>query len=282
MKMVNKGQLARRITPAFTLGAILVLAVQIDGGQSKAAGASYKVLPPTTQDNLTIFPIVTGSTPNTHFFLTLDEGIRSGEVVITEQGGSPGLIRPHPRRPDTVRPMQELSFPQRGPGRGAEVNQLMLINNSDRPLILLAGEIVMGGKQDRVVGKDRIIPAKSDPIDLSVFCVEPHRWVETSARFGGAFSAMAQPSVRHQAMAAKDQQAVWNEVAKSRASIAAEVPYVAARSLNGTSSYAVTMENGAVRQRVDAVAAPFERSYEKLMGELRAQKAVGLWSRSTV
>jgi hypothetical protein len=272
--MVNTGQLARRMAPAFTLGAILVLTVQIDGGQGKPAGASYKVLPPTTQDNLTIFPIVTGSTPNTHFFLTLDEGIRSGEVVITEQGGSPGLIRPHPRRPDS-RPMQELPFPQHGPGRGAEVNQLMLINNSDRPLILLAGEIVMGGKQDRVVGKDRIIPAKSDPIDLSVFCVEPHRWVETSARFGGAVSAMAQPSVRHKAMAAKDQQAVWNEVAKSRASMAAAVPYVAARSLQDTSSYAVTMENGAVRQRVDAVAAPIERSYEKLMGELRAQKAVG-------
>jgi len=168
-----------------------------------------------------------------------------------------------------------LPLPERGPNRGAEVNQLMLINNSDRPLILLAGEIVMGGKQDRVVGKDRIIPAKSDPIDLSVFCVEPHRWVETSARFGGAVSAMAQPSVRHQAMAAKDQQAVWNEVAKSRASMAAAVPYAAAGSLNGTSSYAVTMENGAVRQRVDAVAAPIERSYEKLMGELRAQRAVG-------
>src|SRR5437773_7856336 len=147
--MVNTAQLARRMAPAFTLGVILVLAVQIDGGQGKAAGASYKVLPPATQDNLTIFPIVTGSTPNTHFFLTLDEGIRSGQVVVTEQGGSLGLIRPHPRRPDLVRPMP-LPYPERPPNRGAEVNQLVLINNSDRPLILLAGEIVMGGKQDRV------------------------------------------------------------------------------------------------------------------------------------
>jgi hypothetical protein len=35
------------------------------------------------------------------------------------------------------------------------------------------------------------------------------------------------------------------------------------------------MENGAVRERVNAVAAPIERSYDKLMRELRAQKAVG-------
>ena len=55
----------------------------------------------------------------------------------------------------------------------------MLINNSDRPLLLLAGEIVTGGKQDRVIGADRLVPPKSDPIDLSVFCVEPGRWVAT-------------------------------------------------------------------------------------------------------
>jgi len=33
------------------------------------------------------------------------------------------------------------------------VNRLVLVNNSKRPLLLLAGEIVTGGKQDRVIGK---------------------------------------------------------------------------------------------------------------------------------
>ena len=64
------------------------------------------------------------------------------------------------------------------------MNQLVLLNNSKRPLILLAGEIVTGGKQDRVIGKDRIVPAESDPIDLNVFCVEPGRWNATSPQFG--------------------------------------------------------------------------------------------------
>ena len=241
---------------------VALLAIRSDGGQSRRP--SYSVLSPATQDNLTIFPIVADATNTANNFLTLDEGLRSGLVVVTEAGTSPGLVRPRSPAP-----------PHIGPSRGAEVNRLVLINNSDRPLLLLAGEIVTGGKQDRVVGKDRIIPAKSEPIDVGVFCVEPHRWVQTSAHFGGAAFAMAQPSVRMKAMAAKDQQGVWNEVAKSRGSLAALMPAPAARALNATSSYAVSMENGAVRERVDTLAVPIERSYDKLMRELRAQKAVG-------
>lgn len=255
---------------ALTTITMLFFAARMTGGQAKPTGSPYRVLSPATQDNLTIFPIVTDMVYNANNFLTLDEGLRSGQVVITEQGGLPGLVRPRPQRPPVP---QEWPLPERR--RGAEVNRLVLFNNSDRPLILLAGEIVTGGKQDRVVAKDRIVAPKGEPVDLSVFCVEPHRWVETASHFGGLGFSMAQPSVRLQAMAKKNQQDVWNEVAKSRAGVAGAVPPAAARALEATSSYAVTMQNGAVRDRVDAVAAPIERSYDKLMGELRAQRAVG-------
>ena len=168
-----------------------------------AAGTppKYRVLPPVVQENLSVFPIVAERTHDSSDFLTLDEGLRSGRVVVTEEGAT-GLVRP-PR-----------------PHAGAEVNRLVLVNNSDRPLILLAGEIVTGGNQDRVVGRDRIVPAGSEPIDLSVFCVEPHRWVETSEHFHSIGGVMAQPGVRQKAMAMRDQQQVWDEVAKSRAAVA--------------------------------------------------------------
>ena len=94
--------------------------------------------------------------------MTLDEGLSSGEVIVSEQGAA-GLARTRDGRPVIV--------PQYN--TGASVNQLVLINRGKRPLLLLAGEIVTGGKQDRVIGKDRIVPAESDPVDLSVFCVEP-------------------------------------------------------------------------------------------------------------
>ena len=277
--MINRGPIGRNIGVSneillgltLAIAGILLTPIQVYGGQSKVTAAHYKVLAPTSQDNLTIFPIVTDLNRDTHNFLTLDEGLRSGQVIITEEGASTGLIRPRPG----VRPLQERPLPERREYGGAQVNRLVLSNNSEHPLILLAGEIVTGGKQDRVVGKDRIIPAKADPIDLSVFCVEPHRWVEMSAHFGGFNFAMAQPSVRLQAMAAKDQQAVWDEVAKSRESVAAVVAPSAARALTETSSYAASFGNRLVQQQVDGLANPIERSYDKLMSELRAQHAVG-------
>ena len=141
--------------------------------------------------------MVADRTHDTRNFLTLDEGVRTGAVVVSEAGSIRPLVRRHE---DYI------------PGDGAEVNRLVLVNNSDRPLILLAGEIVTGGKQDRVVGKDRIVPPKSDPIDLAVFCVEPTRWVATKSSFGSFHSQMAQPSVRRSAMADKNQQKVWSAV----------------------------------------------------------------------
>jgi hypothetical protein len=96
-----------------------------------------------------------------------------------------------------------------------------------------------------------------------------------SAHFGGFNFAMAQPSVRLQAMAAKDQRAVWEQVAKSRESVAAAVAPSAARALAETSSYARSFGNSLVQQQVEGVAGPIERSYDRLMTELRAQHAVG-------
>jgi hypothetical protein len=252
---------------------MLKTALAVAFAVAAASGADYKVLAPTTQDNLTVFPIVTDNVRDTGNFLTLDEGIRSGQVVVAEEGSS-GMIRPR-RRPASIPDPWPEHAPALSQSSGAEVNRLMLVNNSDRPLILLAGEIVTGGKQDRVVGKDRIVPARSEPIDLSVFCVEPHRWVETSEHFGSAQAFMAQPSVREKAMAAKDQGQVWDEVAKSRAAVVAAAPPAAGEALTGTSSYARTMGDSAVQSRVDAVAAPMEKSWDSALGELRARKAVG-------
>jgi len=163
----------------------------------------------------------------------------------------------------------------------------VLVNNSKRPLLLLAGEIVTGGKQDRVIGKDRIVPPESDPVDLSVFCVEPGRWVPTSGKYdfsagrgGVAGGLVAAPSVRGSAMAAKNQQQVWDNVEKSKQAMAA-APMVtvdtnSAAEVSSTSSYARVMENKDVQKQVDSVAAPIERNYESVIHQLRDKNAVGV------
>ena len=245
----------------------------------------YKVLDPIRHGNLTIFPVVAAKTYPTNEFLTLDEGLRSGEVVVTEAGSVPGLIRRHNR------PIPHYD--------AAEVNKLVLVNNSARPLLLLAGEIVTGGKQDRVIGKDRIVPPESDPVDLNVFCVEPGRWVASSDRFGasekmyGAYAAkggpngpapapmamMAQPSVRSKAMGDKNQQQVWDAVNTQKQQMTVAVtdsaPAVAGE-IGQTSSYAKVNENSEVKKRVDAIAKPLEQGYQSLIHQLRDRNAVGV------
>ena len=216
----------------------------------------YHVLPPVIKGNLSIFPIVGGPEYATAQLLTLDEGLRSGSVVVTEAGSLRGLVRP-----GTPIPRHS----------GDEVNRLVLINNSDHPLLLLAGEVVTGGKQDRVIGVDRIVPPKSGPIDLSVFCVEPGRWVASSDHFGSMKSQMAQPSVRMPAMAERDQQSVWNMVASARGGMASAAP-AAAPAIHGMTSYAKVMENPEVEKRVGSVAA----DYDGLFRELRKVGAKGV------
>jgi hypothetical protein len=269
----------------FVISAVMLLVaafMMIDYHPVRAGEVApgFKVLDPIHHGNLTVFPVVAAKSYPTAEFLTLDEGLRSGEVVVTEAGSVQGLVRRHgtPIRHD-----------------GAEVNRLVLVNNAKRPLLLLAGEVVSGGKQDRVIGKDRIVPAESDPIDLSVFCVEPGRWVAASEHFGASeaiygggvgagksappMALMVQPSVRAKAMADKDQNQVWNEVNKQKAAMAEQVEVSGspvAIELQQTTSYAKVNENAEVKKQVDSIARPIEQSYQSLIHQLRDRNAVGV------
>ncbi len=266
-----------RLFVAIALGGLL-LEFGTGGQRQVQAGeitqSEYKVLAPIRHGNLTVFPVVAASSHNTQQFLTLDEGLRSGEVVVTEAGAIRPMVR---RRSHPLPPIRD----------GAQVNQLMLVNNSSRPLLLLAGEIVSGGKQDRVIAKDRIVPAESDPIDLGVFCVEPGRWVGTSSKFyshEGRASAMAAPGVRSKAMSDKDQQKVWSEVRNAQAGMIASIPRAAesvevqadAAELQNTTSYAKVMDNRVVQRQLDSVAGPMESDYKSLIKQLRDRNALGV------
>lgn len=248
--------------------------------------SGYRVLAPIESGNLLLFPVVQpGKLPGSQF-ITLDEGIKNGEVEVTEAGRVRGLVRRRPAqgaRPDNgfARPAPEY--------RGDQVNTLVLVNNSHKPLLLLAGEIVTGGKQDRVIAKDRIVPAGSDPIDLGVFCIEPGRWTEDTANFGAsaktsAQSIMVQPTVREKAMVAKDQHQVWDSVhgaigaaleapASSSAGVAVNSPDL---SNIGTTSYVRAMQNSAVSAKVDEAAAPLSKSGARILEQLREEHAVGV------
>jgi hypothetical protein len=285
----------------FGLAAALVLALAVHeqgtkvkaaGGPLAPAGSPYRVLAPIESGNLLLFPVVREvsrpSIPGESPFITLDEGIKTGEIEVTEAGRMQGLVRPRPavayrnRHPDSP----DSSY------RGDQVNTLVLVNNSKKPLLLLAGEIVTGGKQDRVIAKDRIVPVGADPIDLSVFCIEPGRWTESSPTFGAASKTpsqgfMVQPTVRERAMAEKDQQQVWDSVhgAISTMEMAAAPPAsmhggsghgASSAGASNTTSYAKVMESNAVSEKIDEAAAPVMKARDQVLAQLRQEHAVGV------
>jgi hypothetical protein len=93
----------------------------------------------------------------------------------------------------------------------------------------------------------------------------------------GGLALLASPAVRSKAMAAKDQQQVWDEVRKSQRAMAETVEVTgAAPQVNSTTSYARVMGNKEVQKEVDAVAAPMQRSYESVIRQLRDKNAVGV------
>ena len=265
------------------------------GGPASGIGA-YRVLAPIESGHLLLFPVVRtgGESPAETPFITLDEGLKSGQVEVTEAGNVRGLVRPRGGPNGQIAPGNWSPSQY----RGDQVNTLVLVNHSKKPLLLLAGEIVTGGKQDRVIAKDRIVPPDADPIDLSVFCIEPGRWTGSSDNFGSsnkaaAESFMVQPSVRLNAMAKQNQQEVWNSVdgAIGQMAVAAAPPRangapvgsasetVTVEALAGTlntTSYARAMQNSLVSAKVDQAAAPANEEREQVLAKLRNEHAVGV------
>jgi hypothetical protein len=63
-----------------------------------------------------------------------------------------------------------------------EVREIEIENLSpDRDLFILAGEVVKGGRQDRTLGMDLVVPARSPRAKVPAFCVERRRWARRGA-----------------------------------------------------------------------------------------------------
>lgn len=145
-----------------------------------------------TYKNLRIYPIkakttLKEQTKNYSRYTSLKEALDKKKISITEKEGR---------------------------GEGAEVNTLYAQNTSNDTLFLMAGEVIQGGKQDRVIGQDVVIPPKSAKVKLPVYCVEQGRWSEKNSgkQFNGYF-AVSGMSVRKAVEVSKNQSDVWEKVA---------------------------------------------------------------------
>lgn len=138
------------------------------------------MLAPIQVQSLSLTPIVaTAAAGKDEALLVLDEAMAQHQVKIRELGDG-------------------------------SVNQLSFVNSSDKPVFVMAGEVILGGKQDRIIGRNTVIPARTT-LDVPVYCVEHGRWDGTTKEFTTA-KALAHGRLRGRASYAA-QQDVWNEVA---------------------------------------------------------------------
>lgn len=153
-------------------------------------GPGLSLLEPIVVDQLAVFPVVRvkKEAPKGDF-LTLKKGLEEKLVAVTELE------------------------------KGASVNNVRVQNKSDKPLLLLGGELILGGQQDRVMSSDTIIEPRQTQT-VAVFCVEHGRW--TGAGQFNQSGGFAEGKLRRLAKFDKDQGRVWGEVATKTGALKAE------------------------------------------------------------
>jgi hypothetical protein len=122
------------------------------------------------------------------------------------------------------------------------VPELVVDNRGKSHVLLLAGEILVGGKQNRVLREDILLPPLSGARPIGVYCVEQGRWNEGRRDFEGKLS-FADPNLRRKVYDKADQQSVWSAVRGFNAGVMAASP---------TQSYQQALETPAVREQMAA------------------------------
>ncbi len=76
---------------------------------------------------------------------------------------------------------------------------------------MMAGEVIRGGRQDRIFIEDMVIPPSDTPLMVRVHCVEKGRWSDVASTF--SYGGRAEHALRSTLLAGADQQDTWAVVA---------------------------------------------------------------------
>ncbi len=191
------------------------------GGEAPPEKKAPRLSGPYRHKNLTVFLVHGADRIKGKNILTLKEAIEQKKVTVHETG---------------------------------DVQKLAIENTSKDVLVFVhSGDIVKGGKQDRVIAYDFIVPPKSGRMSISSFCVERGRWSKRGAerldKFSGSGKIVASKRLKLAAKYEADQGRVWAQVAKSQGKLARSVgaPVADPRS---ASSMQLTLENKKVQKSI--------------------------------
>ena len=170
---------------------------------------------PETYENLALYPIEwePGHLPPVQ---TLDQALQHGGLKVSEVNES------------------------------GSVNTLLVENLGKQPVFIMAGEILSGAKQDRILQHDLWLSPHSGKVDIQAYCVEHGRWEPTSGSYSFKSKAtVSNLAVRDVARASKSQASVWRSVDETN--LAAGVAAAPTHALNSV------YEDRRVRSNVDDI-----------------------------
>jgi hypothetical protein len=150
------------------------------GSEVRRLLAGVRVGERRTHGGLTVFWLYAPAAPAPLPIATLDEARAQGGLIVTERDQ-------------------------------AAVSSLVIENRGAVHVLLLAGEILQGGKQNRIVVEDVLVPPQSGPLTLPVYCVEQGRWQGAGQPFTTR-ETLAAPRLREKMLERSDQRDVWAEV----------------------------------------------------------------------
>jgi hypothetical protein len=215
---------------ALTLLGCLLAGLWYAGGgaappAAEAAGA-VRVSQPVTHDNLTVYFVHGPDAVADAKVATLQEALEAGWAVVHETG---------------------------------DVNQLAVENRSaDTELFIQEGDIIKGGKQDRMIAVDMLLPPNSGRVPFPAHCVEQGRWTARGQEVATQFHASTKFAVGNEikyANATYQQGEVWKNVAVAQEKLSRTVG-VRVNAEESASSLQLALENRAVEEKV----AEYERA----------------------
>jgi hypothetical protein len=194
----------------------------------------YRLSGPHTSGNLTIYLLHGKDKSDAKEFLTLEEAMAQKVVVVNETGS---------------------------------VNQLTIENlSTDKNVYIQSGEIVKGGRQDRTLQNDLILPPKSGKLPLASFCVEHGRWSgrggESAAVFASSNDAVASKELKIASKVSGNQGEVWKEVAKTQDKLSSSVGQSVNAPVSG-SSLQLSLENEKVKEKTEEYIKELSKVIEK-------------------
>jgi hypothetical protein len=129
---------------------------------------------------------------------------------------------------------------ERGTAATENVHYLRINNSSDTAVFIASGEIITGGRQDRMVTRDTILKPNGRDQYIDVMCVEEGRWSDKEKKFG--YYSYANPSLRKVLDQTRNQVSVWKEIYGQLDGTGVKAPTLAYTARKQDKKFALTEE----------------------------------------